>query len=194
MRKNGAKINPRLPQSRLRPIQKRRLSQHHTKSSQKLDVAPASVTEMLKKLSEEGYVKYSPYHGSTLTEKGLQEAQKSNPKTPTARNIPLRRLTHRKRQSPQRSLPNGTRPLRRSRRIVVPPTKTPRHLLRRRQNHPRLRPALLHLRRMHKTTQPRLRRSWETKRKPDFNTRAQRRQISAKSASSEANTKFSSAS
>jgi DtxR family Mn-dependent transcriptional regulator len=44
--------------------------------SQKLDVAPASVTEMLKKLSEEGYVKYSPYHGSALTEKGLREAQK----------------------------------------------------------------------------------------------------------------------
>jgi DtxR family Mn-dependent transcriptional regulator len=44
--------------------------------SHKLDVAPASVTEMLKKLSEDSYVNYSPYHGSTLTEKGLQEAQK----------------------------------------------------------------------------------------------------------------------
>jgi DtxR family transcriptional regulator, Mn-dependent transcriptional regulator len=48
----------------------------NTSISQKLDVAPASVTEMLKKLSEDGYVKYSPYHGSTLTEKGVQEAQK----------------------------------------------------------------------------------------------------------------------
>jgi DtxR family Mn-dependent transcriptional regulator len=48
----------------------------NTQISHKLDVAPASVTEMLKKLSEEGYVKYSPYHGSTLTEKGLQEAKK----------------------------------------------------------------------------------------------------------------------
>jgi DtxR family transcriptional regulator, Mn-dependent transcriptional regulator len=47
-----------------------------TEISHKLNVAPASVTEMLKKLSEEGYIKYSPYHGSTLTEKGLQEAQK----------------------------------------------------------------------------------------------------------------------
>jgi DtxR family Mn-dependent transcriptional regulator len=47
-----------------------------TEISQKLDVAPASVTEMLKKLAEDGYVKYSPYHGSTLTEKGLKEAQK----------------------------------------------------------------------------------------------------------------------
>ena len=47
-----------------------------TKISQKLEVAPASVTEMLKKLSEEEYVKYSPYHGSALTEKGLLEAKK----------------------------------------------------------------------------------------------------------------------
>ena len=48
----------------------------NTEISHQLNVAPASVTEMLKKLSEDGYVKYSPYHGSTLTEKGLQEAQK----------------------------------------------------------------------------------------------------------------------
>jgi len=47
-----------------------------TEISQKLGVAPASVTEMLKKLAADGYVNYSPYHGSTLTNKGLQEAQK----------------------------------------------------------------------------------------------------------------------
>lgn len=47
-----------------------------TEISQKLDIAPASVTEMLKKLSDEGYVQYSPYKGSTLTDKGLQEAKK----------------------------------------------------------------------------------------------------------------------
>lgn len=68
-----------------------------TEISHKLDVAPAIVTEMLKKLSEEGFIKYSPYHGSTLTEKGLHEAQ-SRKKTPPARKVPLRRLTHRKRQ------------------------------------------------------------------------------------------------
>jgi len=44
--------------------------------AQKLDVAPPSVTEMLKKLAEADYIKYSPYHGSTLTEKGLKESQK----------------------------------------------------------------------------------------------------------------------
>ena len=47
-----------------------------TEISRTLKVAPASVTEMLKKLSENGYVNYSPYHGSSLTEKGLQGAQK----------------------------------------------------------------------------------------------------------------------
>jgi DtxR family Mn-dependent transcriptional regulator len=44
--------------------------------SQKLEVAPASVTEMLKKLSDDDYIKYEPYKGSILTIKGLREAQK----------------------------------------------------------------------------------------------------------------------
>lgn len=39
-------------------------------------IAPASVTEMLKKLARKGYVKYSPYHGASLTSKGLQTAEK----------------------------------------------------------------------------------------------------------------------
>jgi len=47
-----------------------------TQISKYFDIAPASVTEMIKKLSENGYVKYSSYHGSTLTTKGIQEAQK----------------------------------------------------------------------------------------------------------------------
>jgi len=47
-----------------------------TDISKKLDVAPASVTEMLKKLSEDDYIKYEPYKGSILTIKGLREAQK----------------------------------------------------------------------------------------------------------------------
>jgi DtxR family Mn-dependent transcriptional regulator len=47
-----------------------------TEISKKLDVAPASVTEMLKKLSEDDYIKYEPYKGSILTVKGLREAQR----------------------------------------------------------------------------------------------------------------------
>jgi DtxR family Mn-dependent transcriptional regulator len=47
-----------------------------TEISRTLKVAPASVTEMLKKLAENGFVNYSPYHGSTLTAKGVQEAQR----------------------------------------------------------------------------------------------------------------------
>ncbi len=39
-------------------------------------ISPASVTEMLKKLAQNNYVNYSSYHGTTLTAKGLKEAQK----------------------------------------------------------------------------------------------------------------------
>jgi len=47
-----------------------------TEISQLLKVAPASVTEMLKKLSQKGYVEYSPYHGATLTGEGKRIAEK----------------------------------------------------------------------------------------------------------------------
>lgn len=39
-----------------------------------LGVAPASVTEMLKKLAGDGLVRSSPYHGASLTQKGTGEA------------------------------------------------------------------------------------------------------------------------
>ena len=39
-------------------------------------VAPASVTGMLQKLAAEGYVDHSPYRGTTLTAKGVREAQR----------------------------------------------------------------------------------------------------------------------
>lgn len=41
-----------------------------------LNIAPASVTEMVKKLADTGYVKYSPYQGVTLTRKGFEQAEK----------------------------------------------------------------------------------------------------------------------
>jgi DtxR family Mn-dependent transcriptional regulator len=47
-----------------------------TDISQNLKVAPASVTEMLQKLAKKGYVEYSPYHGTRLTNGGLQIAKK----------------------------------------------------------------------------------------------------------------------
>ncbi|HEX9260962.1 MAG TPA: metal-dependent transcriptional regulator [Candidatus Bathyarchaeia archaeon] len=46
-----------------------------TAVSHHLRVAPGSVTEMLQKLAEKGYIEYSPYHGSKLTSKGLQVAE-----------------------------------------------------------------------------------------------------------------------
>ena len=39
-------------------------------------IAPASVTEMLKKLAKKGYVKYSPYRGVHLTREGFQVAER----------------------------------------------------------------------------------------------------------------------
>lgn len=45
--------------------------------SKTLKVAPASVTEMLKKLSEKGYITHSPYHGTTITAAGKRIAEKT---------------------------------------------------------------------------------------------------------------------
>ncbi|OGO32188.1 MAG: DtxR family iron (metal) dependent repressor [Chloroflexi bacterium RBG_16_56_11] len=47
-----------------------------TAISKKLNFAPASVTEMVQKLADNGYVNYSPYQGVTLTPKGFGIAQK----------------------------------------------------------------------------------------------------------------------
>jgi DtxR family transcriptional regulator, Mn-dependent transcriptional regulator len=44
--------------------------------SKRLNIAPGSVTEMLKKLAEGGYVNYHPYQGVTLTSKGYEIAEK----------------------------------------------------------------------------------------------------------------------
>ncbi|MBI2868836.1 MAG: metal-dependent transcriptional regulator [Chloroflexi bacterium] len=44
--------------------------------SRRLNLTPASVTEMLRKLAEGGYVNYSPYQGATLTAAGFKIAQK----------------------------------------------------------------------------------------------------------------------
>ena len=47
-----------------------------TEISRILKVAPASVTEMLKKLAEKNYIEYSPYHGTTLTNNGRRIAER----------------------------------------------------------------------------------------------------------------------
>jgi len=46
------------------------------KIASRLGVKPASVTGMLKKLSDEGYVKYESYRGAELTDKGDKAASK----------------------------------------------------------------------------------------------------------------------
>lgn len=44
--------------------------------SKRLNIAPASVTEMMQKLAKKGYVNYSPYQGVTLKPKGYHAAEK----------------------------------------------------------------------------------------------------------------------
>ncbi|MBC7114048.1 MAG: DtxR family transcriptional regulator, Mn-dependent transcriptional regulator [Archaeoglobi archaeon] len=46
--------------------------------AEELDVRPASVTEMLNKLSSEGLVNYEKYSGVTLTDEGRERAEKIN--------------------------------------------------------------------------------------------------------------------
>jgi len=47
-----------------------------TEISRRLGVSPASVTEAVQRLSREGMVSYTPYHGVTLSEKGRAAASR----------------------------------------------------------------------------------------------------------------------
>ena len=47
-----------------------------TQLSNDLGIAPGSVTQMLKKLENLGYITYTPYKGATLTDDGMKIAQK----------------------------------------------------------------------------------------------------------------------
>jgi len=47
-----------------------------TQISDELEIAPGSVTQMLKKLEKLGYIGYTPYKGATLTDEGMKIAQK----------------------------------------------------------------------------------------------------------------------
>ena len=47
-----------------------------TAISKRLKIAPASVSEMLRKLADSGYINYSPYQGVTLTHQGFEIAEK----------------------------------------------------------------------------------------------------------------------
>lgn len=50
-------------------------SAHTGDIASRLDIKPASATEMMQKLSDMGYVKYEPYHGVSLTHKGRKIAK-----------------------------------------------------------------------------------------------------------------------
>ena len=55
--------------------------------SQILGVGPSSVTEMFKKLSDDGYINYEKYSGVTLTEKGRIIAEAVRTKHDTLREL-----------------------------------------------------------------------------------------------------------
>ena len=44
--------------------------------SKRMNISPASVTQMCKKLADDGYINYSPYQGVTLTPEGLSLGEK----------------------------------------------------------------------------------------------------------------------
>lgn len=46
------------------------------KIAEALEVSPPTVTEVLPVLEEEGYLKYKPYYGVKLTDKGLEEGRR----------------------------------------------------------------------------------------------------------------------
>ncbi len=45
--------------------------------SEKLGITPASVTEMLRTLTQNGFVEYRPYKGARLTSRGREEVRKA---------------------------------------------------------------------------------------------------------------------
>jgi len=55
--------------------------------SRALDVGPSSVTGMLKKLTDEGYINYEKYGGVTLTQKGKETASNTKKKYTTIKDF-----------------------------------------------------------------------------------------------------------
>ena len=64
-------------------LQKGKKRVHTNDIASALDINPASVTEIFQKLSEEGYIDYKKYGGTTLTKKGRQVAKATKKKHDT---------------------------------------------------------------------------------------------------------------
>ncbi len=47
-----------------------------TSLAEELNIQPVSANQMIKKMADEGWVDYQPYHGVILTEKGLEHARR----------------------------------------------------------------------------------------------------------------------
>lgn len=64
-------------------LQKGKKRVHTNDIASALDINPASVTEIFQKLSEEGYIDYKKYGGTTLTKKGRRVAKATRKKHDT---------------------------------------------------------------------------------------------------------------
>jgi len=61
-------------------LQKDKKIVHTNDIANKLNIKPSSVTEIFKKLSDEGYLNYKKYTGATLTKKGRKIAKETKKK------------------------------------------------------------------------------------------------------------------
>ena len=55
--------------------------------AKELELGPSTVTGMFKKLDKEGYINYEKYGGVTLTEKGIEVAEKTRENTACSKNF-----------------------------------------------------------------------------------------------------------
>ena len=138
-----------------------------TEISRTLKVAPASVTEMLKKLAEKGYIEHSPYHGTTLTSDGKRIAEKT-----VRKHRLLERFLHDVLKIDNMKVHKQACEMEHA--LAYDAEES---LPRRRKNNPAVRPQNRQLRRMHPTAQQRLGGSGETRPKPGFNKQPETRAV-----------------
>lgn len=74
MRKSAARATEEMYVKTVRELSSGKKSAKTKDISRALGISPASVTEMLVKLSRKGFVQHSPYHGVYLTPRGKKAA------------------------------------------------------------------------------------------------------------------------
>ena len=70
-------------------LQKGKKRVHTNDIAVRLNINPASVTEIFQKLSDEGYINYEKYSGATLTKKGIKVAKETKKRHDTLKEFLL---------------------------------------------------------------------------------------------------------